>query len=189
MSSLPTNADGIAYLPDGHVLDTPKRPRPAWWRAVLFVAVYLVLSSLYTQAAGTVVERFFVETLGSRPAASLVRWLTPEITALASGARIAAPGGGLNIRNGCEGVDLYILLIAAFTAAPLAWRPRALGLLLGMGLAALLNQVRILALFHAFRTDKALFDLLHTTALPIVLIVLLGLYFHVWLSRYRPGRE
>lgn len=185
MPSLPTNADGIAYLPDGYVLDAPQRRWPAWWRATLFVAVYLLLNGLYGQATGTALERFFVETLGSQPVAALLRWLTPEIAAQASGARITAPGGGLNIRNGCEGVDLYILLLSAFAAAPLAWRPRISGLLLGLGLAALLNQARILALFHAFRSDKALFDLLHTTALPIVLIVLIGLYFHVWLSRYR----
>lgn len=185
MSSLPTNANGIAYLPDGHVLDVPKRPWPVWWRALLFIAVYLLLSTLYAQAAGSAVERFFLETLGSQPAASLVHLLTPGIDALAKGARIVATGGGLNIRNGCEGVDLYILLIAAFAAAPLAWRVRLSGLLLGLGLALALNQIRILALFYAFRSDKSLFDLLHTTAAPIALIVLLSLYFHVWLSRYR----
>lgn len=55
------------------------------------------------QARGTGIERWIVHDLTLRPAVALVSWLTSEARAKAVGFSIRAPGGGLNILNGCEG--------------------------------------------------------------------------------------
>lgn len=185
MSLLPTS-NGVPYLPDGQVLAEPPRRRwPTWLRAVVFIGCYLVLQAFYAQSAGTSVERFFLETAGARPAAALIDLLQPGLQAQAAGTRVTAPGGGINIGNGCEGTDLYFLLCAAFAAVSLPWRSRALGFAVGLLLAFALNQVRIVALFHAYRADHGLFDLLHTTVAPVVLVIALVLYFHAWLRYSR----
>jgi exosortase/archaeosortase family protein len=62
-------------------------------------------------------------------------------------------------------------------------RLRTIGLGLGLMLAFALNQARIIALFHAFRIDRAWFDLLHTSVTPVLLIVTVALYFHAWVRR------
>lgn len=180
MALLPTS-NGVAYQPDGQGLPPPK-PWPTWLRVAIFVACYAGLQALYAQCAGTGVERFFLQTIGSHPAAAVIDGLQPELGARAIGTRIAAQGGsGINIANGCEGTDLYILLISAFACVALPWRARVSGLMLGLGLALALNLTRIVALFHAYRTDHGWFNTLHTTVAPVVLVLFMILYFHAWL--------
>ena len=189
MSSLPSS-NGIAYLPDG--FDPSGRPRRAWptsLRVAVFVACYLVLQGLYAHAGGGALERFFLESAGARPAAAVIGLLQPDLQVRAIGSRVTArAGGGINIANGCEGTDLYFLLFAGFVVAALPWRARLAGLVVGLGIAFCLNLARIVALFHAYRADKALFGLLHTTVAPVLLVVVLVLYFHVWLRLQRPAR-
>jgi len=187
---LPRSETGVPYMPDGYLPGgEPARPWPGWVRVLVFVLCYLVLQGMYARSAGTAVERFFLVDTGSKPAASLINALQPGIGARAVESRIVAPGGGINIANGCEGTDIYFLLIAAFAAAALPWRQRAAGLALGLGLAFALNQGRIIALFHAFRNHRSLFELLHTTILPVLLVAAVGLYFHACLRFSRPHRH
>lgn len=177
---------GVPYLPDGHCAlpPEPRQPHP-WTRALAFVLCYATLQALYVACAGTAVERFFLEDLGSRPVASLIGHALPDLGAHAVGPRVTAPGGGINISNGCEGIDIYVLLAAAFAVAPLAWRHRILGLALGLCLAFALNQARIATLFFAYRSNQAWFDRLHTTVAPVILVVVIALYFHAWLRHCR----
>jgi hypothetical protein len=44
------------------------------------------------------------------PASIWIGFLTPDIGAQAVGYSIKAPGGGMNIINGCEGLDVLFLL-------------------------------------------------------------------------------
>jgi len=189
--SLPTSASGIPYLPDGYCAgETSRRPWPVYVRIALFIACYASLQALYARCSGTAVEQFFLVTSGSESAAVLINLLQPALHAQAVGSRLTAPGGGgVNIGNGCEGTDIYILLVAAFAAVPLSWRRRVSGLGLGLALGFLLNQARIVALFHAYRSDHAWFDTLHTTVAPVLLVIAIALYFHAWL-RYcqRPAQ-
>ena len=97
-----------------------------------------------------------------------------------------AAGGGLNGLNGCEGIDVAFLLVAAMLVAPLAWRWRLAGLLLGLPLVFLLNQARVMALFFAYRSEQALFNLLNAAVAPLLLIVAVGGFFAFWLMRFEP---
>lgn len=182
VNTLPTS-NGVPYLPDGCSLsEPPRRPWPVWVGPVVFVVCYLALQWGYAQCSGTAIERFVLVNLGSQPAALLIDLLQPALQATSVGTRVLAPGGlGVNINNGCEGTDLYFLLLAAFAAVALPWKTRCLGLSLGLIVSFVLNQVRIIALFFAQRSDHALFDLLHTTMAPVLLVIALGLYFHTWL--------
>ncbi len=147
--------------------------------SIVLSAVFAALQGLYGMATGTWVQRLFIETLGSQPAAVLINLVTPDVHAHAVGARLAAPGGGINIRGGCEGTEVLFLLLGAFAAIQMPWRRRLAGMALGALLVFSLNQARILSLFYAFRADRQLFDLLHTIVAPIVFIALIALYFYV----------
>lgn len=158
--------------------------------ALTLLVVFVALQIAYGAARGTWVERLVIDTLTVKPAASLIRIFSPEVAVRAEGTRLKAPGGGINILNGCEGTEVMFLLYAAFVAAAmLPWRARIAGLLVGTVFVYGLNQVRILALFYAYRSDRALFDLLHGTVAPLALIVLTTLYFLYWLDRYGRGPE
>lgn len=66
----------------------------------------------------------------------------------------------------------------------MAWRAWLLGLEVGCLLVFVLNQGRVLALFYVFRTDRTLFDVLHSVIAPLLLILAASAFFLVWLNRY-----
>jgi hypothetical protein len=57
---------------------------------------------------------------------------------------------------------------------------------LGALLVFVLNQGRIIALWHAFVSDRALFGLLHGTVLPLALIAACLVFFLYFLGRHDP---
>lgn len=165
----------------------PARPQASkqWLlvRAALFLLAFTVLQAGWELSRGTALEQFVIHDATVRPAVALIRWISPQIDARAVGFSIKAPGGGLNIQNGCEGTEALFLLLAAFLAAPLALRTRLVGLSTGFLLAHAFNLARIVALFYAWRTSPARFDLLHGSVLPIAMVLLVSGYFYVFLSR------
>lgn len=176
----------LSYLPDGLCDNEPPRSSyPLWLTLALFLGVFGVLQWAWSEARDTWIERLVIHEATVKPAAALIQLITPEANARPVAASIKAPGGGLNILNGCEGTEVMFLLVAAFAAVRLGWRRRLVGLALGLGLVFVLNQARILALFYAFRNERSLFDLLHTTVLPAVLIAAVALYFYAVLQRER----
>lgn len=183
--SLLTHND-LSYLPDGQCdNEPPQTPYPLWLSLVIFLGVFAMLQWAWSESRDTWVERLVIHEATVKPAAALVQAITPEANARPVAASIKAPGGGLNILNGCEGTEVMFLLIAAFAAVRMDWRQRLMGLAPGLSLIFALNQARILALFYAFRNERGLFDILHTTVLPAVLIAAVALYFYAALHRSR----
>jgi exosortase/archaeosortase family protein len=150
---------------------------------VLFVAGFAALQFAWGEARETWIERLVVHQATVAPAAALIRTLTPDIPAQGAGPNIRAPGGGLNILNGCEGAEAIFLLAAALVAVRLPWRTRLTGLAIGTLLIFVLNEARIVVLFYAYRSDRSMFDLLHTVALPVGLIAAVAVFFYVWIRR------
>jgi len=158
----------------------PPRPLAMLRRAAVFLAAFALLQGLWGATRGTIVERFVIDHMTVGSAVMLINVFTPQVNAVAVGTRIRAPGGGINILNGCEGVEVLFLLIAALCVIPLPLPRRLLGLGAGVLFVFVINQLRILALFYAYRADKTLFGLLHGTVAPIVLIALTVLFFLAW---------
>ncbi len=150
-------------------------------RGIVFVGLFFLLQFGWQSCRGTFVEHLVVHDATIRPAAVVVNLLTPYAHAQASGFTLNAVGGGLVVANGCEGTEALFLLFAAFAVAPLSWSARWRGLLLGTLVVFLINQVRLLALFYAYRKDPSLFDSLHDGAAPIGVIIVVSAYFYAWL--------
>jgi exosortase/archaeosortase family protein len=151
-------------------------------RASVAVLVFACLQIGWEFLRGGPLEYTVIHEGTVRPAAALIRALTPDVHAQAVRFSVKAPGGGLNIRNGCEGTEALFLLVAAFLVAPLRWRSRLVGLVAGVALVFIVNQVRVVALFYAWRVDHSLFDLLHGTVTPVAIVLVVGGYFHAFLE-------
>jgi exosortase/archaeosortase family protein len=162
----------------------PSATRALVWRAAAFLVAFSVLQLGWQALRGSALEYFVIHTCTVVPATWLANHLTPGLGARAAGFSIHAPGGGLNVLNGCEGLEALFVLVAAFLIAPAPWRSRPLGLIGGALVVFVANQVRILVLFYAFRDERALFDPLHTLVTPLVLILAVACYFYVWLNRH-----
>lgn len=158
--------------------------RAMLWRLVFFIAVFITLQSLYEAAKGTWIERLIIDHATVQMAAWLINAVDPTVGVQPVGPRLRAPGGGINILNGCEGTEAVFLMMAAMLVAPLPLRARLSGLLAGTLVVYALNQARVVALFYAFRSDKSVFDMLHGIVGPLLLIIAATAFFVVWLSRH-----
>jgi exosortase family protein XrtM len=185
---------GVDYWPDQsewpsqekHSPENPHQDQANPASALLTQALVFILLFIFMQAGWQMLRddafgHFIRGTLTVKPAVMLIHLLTPHIQASALGNQILAPGGSLVIKIGCEGIEALFILIAALLSVTMAWRAKLSGMLLGLMLIYVVNEMRILILFYAFRTDKALFQLLHGTIAPLALIAIAGLFYHYWL--------
>jgi exosortase/archaeosortase family protein len=154
------------------------------WRAGAFLLAFSVLQLGWQALRGGAFESFVIHTCTVVPATWVANHLTPGLGARAAGFSILAPGGGLNVLNGCEGLEALFVLMASFLIAPAPWRSRALGLSVGALVVFVANQARILMLFYAFRDQRPLFDPLHGLVTPLFVILVVASYFYAWLRRY-----
>lgn len=156
----------------------------SWWRFVLlFLVAFLVLAAAYQALEGTPIYRFYLDTLTVRPTAALVGLFTPQAQVAAQGSHLIWRGGALTVNNGCDGMEVIQLLIAAFVAYPGPWRQRLLGAFLGLLLVYGLNEFRLVALYYAARHDRAWFELLHGLVGPLIVIAVTTLFFAWWIGR------
>ena len=154
-------------------------------RLLPFVLIFVLLQALWQLSHNGPFEYWVVHKATVYPAVWLINLLAPQVHAQALGFSIQAAGGGLNILNGCEGVEAFFLLLAAFAIAPMSWRLKLIGTMLGLLFVFTLNQARILLLFFAYRADPSWFDPLHSTVTPVVVVLLVCCYFYgfLYLSR------
>ncbi len=156
-------------------------PAP-WLRLVAFVGIFAALQSAYGAGQGSPWERWVIHDLTVGSAAALIAHFWPDVGVQAEGPQLKAPGGGLNVLNGCEGTDLAFLLTAAVLAAPLAWRWRFSGLAIGLAFVFVINQARMLLLFHLYRDHRLWFEWVHGLLGPLVLVALLVAFFLFWMT-------
>ena len=105
-----------------------------------------------------------------------------------AGTTITSPRFGVNINNGCNGVEAMLILLASIVAFPASMKARAVGLLLGAVVVQVLNFIRIITLYLLGAYQPRLFDLFHTAVWQIVIILAAIGFFLVWSARVAPAR-
>lgn len=164
-------------------LDSGRTGADMIWRTGIFLAVFALLQGWYSTAArDTWIERMVIDQVTVQSAAALIQSFDPSVGVQPLGSRLLAPGGGINVINGCEGIDVMFLLIAAMLVAPISMKARLAGMVIGILVTLALNQVRVIGLFYAYRVDRGVFDMLHGIVAPMLLIMAMTGYFLLWLN-------
>lgn len=94
------------------------------------------------------------------------------------------PGGfTMEIRDGCNGVNVVILLWAAIVAYPSGWKWKLAGL--GGGFAAIqfLNFVRLISLFYLGQHNRPVFEFAHLYLWETLIIIDALVVFGLWCRR------
>jgi exosortase H (IPTLxxWG-CTERM-specific) len=102
-----------------------------------------------------------------------------------SGTEIRSSSFGVNIENGCNGVETGLLFGAAVLAFPARWSRRFIGLIVGFLAIQVLNLVRVITLFWIGLHRPALFSSSHTVIWQSVVVLFGVLLFLLWASRER----
>lgn len=149
--------------------------------AVKFILCFALLFGAFEASRGSTFERFVVEDMILVPTTALINVVMPnEHAQLAAGRVISSPGSNLHIIRGCEGIEMFLLLVAGIVAFPASWRWRLQGLLFGSILAYVLSVTRLMALHYILRYSPGAWEALHGLVLPLGPIVLMALYFMRW---------
>jgi exosortase family protein XrtM len=153
-----------------------------------FSLLFVVLTASFEAARGTAFERFIVEDLILAPTVILINTVTPAEHVVLAGRTLASNGSKLHVTRGCEGIEMFLLLVAAILAFPASLKRRVQGLLVGSLLAYSLNLARLASLHYILRYSPGVWQALHGLVLPLAPIVLLALFFLRWSSRSSSDR-
>jgi exosortase family protein XrtM len=149
--------------------------------ALKFIICFALLYGSFEASRSSAFERFVVVDLILVPTTALINVATPnEHAQLAPGRVISSPGSNLHVTRGCEGIEMFLLLVAAIVAFPSNWKHRFQGLLFGSILAYVLSIARLLALHYILRYSPGAWEALHGMVLPLGPIILMALYFMGW---------
>jgi len=145
-----------------------------------FLALFALLMGAFETSRGTPLERLVTEGLILAPTVALVNAVTPNEHVAMVDRALTSPHVSLHITRGCEGIEMFLLLVAAMLAFPATLRHRAAGLASGLLLAWLLSVSRLTTLYYVLRDSPSWWDALHGLILPLAPIGLLSLYFLRW---------
>jgi exosortase family protein XrtM len=163
-----------------------KRARFGVIYIVLFLAIFGALDYGYYLTRDTVVEHLLIDTLTVRPAAAVINFVAPAISARASGTSLLTPFGQINIAGGCEGSEGMFLLIAAVLPFPARRLSKLAGVIGGVSLMYVMNQLRILALVLSLHWHRDWFESLHGLIAPTCIVVTGCIFFFAWANAASP---
>jgi exosortase/archaeosortase family protein len=108
---------------------------------------------------------------------------TPHEHVQLIGRTLTSPEGtSLRVTRGCEGIEMFLLLMAAVIAFPASLKRRLQGLLWGSLLAYVLSVTRLMLLHYILRYSPTLWEASHGLILPLGPVVVMGLFFLRWSS-------
>jgi len=102
-----------------------------------------------------------------------------------TGTVIAGPGFGVDIKNGCNGIEAVVFLCAAIAAFPASWRARLLGILAACTIIEGLNVIRIVSLYLIGRYRPSAFGAFHLAVWQSVIFAAAVFLFVAWTARVR----
>ena len=117
----------------------------------------------------------------SHIAVGIIRLWEPVATA--TGTVVSSPRFSIRIVNGCNGVEVTSLLIAAILATPVPWKKRVAGIAIGSALIYVLNLFRIIILFAiGSHYSMEVFDFFHIYIFQTVVVLIPVAFFLGWIG-------
>jgi exosortase H (IPTLxxWG-CTERM-specific) len=94
-------------------------------------------------------------------------------------------GRGVEMKDGCNGVNVTLLLWSALLAFPVSWRQRLKGLFLGTVAIQVVNLVRFISLFYLLQYNRQLFDFAHDYLWESLIMLDALVVFWLWVYGIR----
>jgi exosortase H (IPTLxxWG-CTERM-specific) len=141
------------------VKSNPTGPRPGRFFAlfaVFFLAGFALLMAPPVQPAVISFSRALVAASGA-----LIHLCGGKAQIAGTVVRDPLTGSGIEMKDGCNGLYVTLLLCSALAAFPASWKQRAKGLLIGIVAIQSLNLVRFISLFYLCQYNQAWFDFAH----------------------------
>jgi len=142
--------------------------------------LFALLTGAFEASRGTMFESVLVDKAVLSPTVFLINVVTPREHAVLADRTISSAGSRLHVTRGCEGIEMFLMLIAAIAAFPASLLQRAHGLAAGAGIAYVLAVGRLMALHYVLRYSPTAWEALHGVVLPLGPILIMAIYFLRW---------
>jgi exosortase family protein XrtM len=129
---------------------------------------------------------FLVNVLNAGAGSKIINGVTPGEETRVEGNTIVSGSFRLNIAQGCEGIEGFLLIGAAILAFYMSIRLKLLGLLWGFLVIYFANLLRIVLLYYVLKYRPSLFDFMHIFVGQTFIIVVGILFFVFWVGRSAP---
>jgi exosortase H (IPTLxxWG-CTERM-specific) len=152
-------------------------------RARTFVAVFAVTALALFAILLAAPFRPFVDRFSQHLASLSARVITAlGGTCLQRGAILSNPAKGfaMEVRDGCNGVNVVILLWAAILAYPTSLKWKAIGLCGGMAAIQAVNLLRLVSLFYLGQYSPSIFEFAHLYLWESLIILDGMIVFSLW---------
>lgn len=113
-------------------------------------------------------------------------------SAMVAGAILSSPvtGFGVRVENGCNAVNVTILLWAAMLTYPAPWAQKLAGLAAGSAALHAVNLIRIITLFYLGQYNRNWFDFAHYYLWESLIVLDTLVIFWLWATLVRrSGRQ
>jgi exosortase H (IPTLxxWG-CTERM-specific) len=124
--------------------------------AVFFLAGFALLMAPPVQPAVVSFSRALVAASGA-----LIHLCRGHAQVAGTALLDPSTGAGIEMKDGCNGLYVTLLLCSALAAFPASWKQRAKGLAIGIGAIQSLNVVRFISLYYLCLYNQAWFDFAH----------------------------
>jgi len=161
-------------------------------RAGVFLALFALAALVQFAVLLAAPVRPLVDGFSGR-LASFSAWLIGALGGACShhGAFLTNPtkGFSMEIRDGCNGVNVVILLWAAILAYPAGWKWKLAGLGGGMAAVEILNLLRLISLYYLGQYSWPVFEFAHLYLWEMLIILDAIVVFGFWSRRAVPGES
>jgi exosortase H (IPTLxxWG-CTERM-specific) len=120
--------------------------------------------------------------------AGLLKLFDGRVTATGNILAITGTGAAVSVENGCNAVEVCLLLSAAIIAWPASIRARVVGVLIGIAAIQTVNLARIISLLYLSFYSPPLFEFFHLYVWETMIMLEAVLLFFLWMRRQGAGR-
>ncbi|MDP8568713.1 hypothetical protein [Methylophilus aquaticus] len=139
------------------------------------------MQQIWLHVANTSLGAWWINDVITQGLALTIAWVQVEQVTVV-GSTIIGAHASMNIANGCDGVDMMIMLVAALISTTLSLRQTLLGALFGLLFLFIINQLRLLLLFNVLQHHRAHFTLTHGMLAPFLMLGATGVFYAWWLA-------
>lgn len=127
---------------------------------------------------------FLIHKLNAGMSSKIINVLTPDEKTFVQGMIIRSGTFTLEIKEGCEGIEGMLLIIAAICAFQMGVKEKISGVLAGILIIYLFNLLRIIVFYYTIKYKPDIFDVMHMYIGQSVIIFVGVLFFIMWISKF-----
>lgn len=134
-------------------------------------------------------RKVLIDQLQVRPATWLLSLTLPDLDIRQQASNICTLGMELEVRQGCDGMEVWLMLATALLACPMPLVRRLRGIAVGTLLVYSLNLIRIVSVFHVALKRPDWFVLAHEFVWPTAIVLAAMAFVLVQFESLSPDRS